>query len=366
MSGNGQAVGGSGVRSRPPRAGFLAMSGILLGVAAAITIVLHAMDPVFDPRGILMTFVISSLVSFCIGLPVWFGWRYVVPPLVAAYPSALTLAAAGGGVIVVGVVGGSIASSLIVRLLGGHQSGPFFLNLVLRIGLVVAVVFSVVLVAAHRLLAESHARRLEAEEARRRAAEARLEALRARIHPHFLFNALNTIAGLIHDDPRAAEEAVEELARLLRYTLEVSRAEQVPLGDELAIVRRYLALERARLGERLRYDIAVEEGLETLAVPPLLVLPLVENAVRHGIAPRRDGGLVTITARREDSVPVITVEDDGPGLAGSTTGGTGTSLADLRARLALLGGTLETGPADGGGFRARIRLPGEATAEATR
>ncbi len=365
MSGNGQAVGGSGVRSRPPRAGFLAMSGILLGVAAAITIVLRAPSTWLNLDDLLITFGSSTLVSFSIGLPVWLGWRYFVPAAVGPRPSALGLALAGGFVVVAGVTGGSYVAGTILRLLG-YEPGVMFFNIATRLGLVVAVVVSVVLVAAHRLLAESHARRLEAEEARRRAAEARLEALRARIHPHFLFNALNTIAGLIHDDPRAAEEAVEELARLLRYTLEVSRAEQVPLGDELAIVRRYLALERARLGERLRYDIAVEEGLETLAVPPFLVLPLVENAVRHGIAPRRDGGLVTITARREDSVPVITVKDDGPGLAGSTTGGTGTSLADLRARLALLGGTLETGPADGGGFRARIRLPGEATAEATR
>ena len=341
--------GGSG--PRPPRAGWLTMVATLLAVAAGLAVFIAG-----GPGVLPLAFVYSAIVSLCVGLPVWLGWRFLVPRIVSRRPTALALALAGGGVIVTGVVLGAFASRLLLRLLG-LAAGPGFLGTVIRIGLVVSVAVSVVLVLAHRLLGEAHARRLEAEEARRREVEARLEALRARINPHFLFNALNTIAGLVHEDPDAAERAVEELAALLRYTLEASRAERLALGDELAVVRRYLALEGVRLGERLRAELDVEEGLETLAVPPLLLLPLVENAVRHGIAPRREGGVVRVEARRSGDALFLVVEDDGPGPGGSTARGTGTSLADLRARLALLGGSLETGPAAGGGFRAVVRLP---------
>ncbi len=345
----GTAGGGRG--SRPPRAGLLAIVGTLLAVAAALAVFL-ASAPAALPRA----FAYSAVVSLCVGLPVWAGWRYLVPRIVGARPTALTLALAGGGVIVVGVGAGALASRFLLRALG-LPVGPGFLGTVVRIGLVVSVAVSAVLVVAHRLLAEAHARSLEAEEARRREVEARLEALRARTNPHFLFNALNTIAGLVHEDPEAAEQAVEQLAALLRFTLEAGRAERVALGDELAVVRRYLELERARLGDRLRAEIDVEDGLDTLAVPPLVLLPLVENAVRHGIAPRAGGGRVRIAARRDDGTLALVVEDDGPGPGGSAAGGTGTSLADLRARVTLLGGVLETGPAGEKGFRAVVRLP---------
>ncbi len=341
--------GGTG--PRPPRAGWLTMVATLLAVAAGLAVFLAG-----GPRVLPLAFVYSAIVSLCVGVPVWLGWRYLVPRIVSRRPTAPALALAGGGVIVTGVVVGAHAARFALRALG-LAAGPGFLGTVIRIGLVVSVAVSAVLVLAHRLLAEAHARRLEAEEARRREVEARLEALRSRTNPHFLFNALNTIAGLVHDDPDAAERAVEELSALLRYTLEASRAERLPLGEELAVVRRYLALEGVRLGERLRSELAVEEGLDTLAVPPLVLLPLVENAVRHGIAPRREGGLVRVEARRDGDTLVLAVEDDGPGPGASTARGTGTSLADLRARLALLGGSLETGPGEGGGFRAVVRLP---------
>jgi len=332
------------------------MVAILLGIAAGLTMGMLALAPKIEFDFLPRQYLVTALVTLAIGLPTWLGWRYVVPPLVHAYPGPLTLALAGGAVIVVGVLLGTAITASLMTVLG-YTTGPFFLPLVLRIGFVVAIAVSAVLVFVHRVLGEAHARRLEAEEARRREVEARLEALRSRTNPHFLFNALNTIAGLVHDDPDAAERAVEELSALLRYTLEASRAERLPLGEELAVVRRYLALEGVRLGERLRSELAVEEGLDTLAVPPLVLLPLVENAVRHGIAPRREGGLVRVEARRDGDTLVLAVEDDGPGPGASTARGTGTSLADLRARLALLGGSLETGPGEGGGFRAVVRLP---------
>ncbi len=350
MSGRAAARDG-GKAPRPPRAGWLTILATLLAVAAGPALFL-AREPAALPRA----FLYSAMVSLCIGLPVWLGWRFLVPRIVARRPTALTLALAGGGVIVAGVLGGAVASRTLLRAVG-IPAGPGYLGTVIRIGLVVSVAVSAVLVAAHRLLEEVHLRRLEAEEARRREVEARLAALRARVNPHFLFNTLNTIAGLVPEDPAAAERAVEELAGLLRYTLEASRAERIPLGEEFAVVRRYLALERTRLGDRLRTEIDLQDGLATLAVPPLLVLPLVENAVRHGVAPRPEGGRIGVAARREGPDLVIEVRDDGPGPSGSPARGTGTSLADLRARVALLGGELRAGRGPGGGFLAAVRLP---------
>jgi signal transduction histidine kinase len=147
------------------------------------------------------------------------------------------------------------------------------------------------------------------------AARAELQALRARLDPHFLFNTLHSLTQLARDDPGATEDALEQFANLMRYVLNAGRepSAEVALEDELAFVHHYLAIERLRLGERLRVVENVDTEALELAVPPLLLQPLVENAVRHGLAPRRAGCTIRLDIHADDDSLSIAVIDDGNG-----------------------------------------------------
>ena len=157
--------------------------------------------------------------------------------------------------------------------------------------------------------------RLVESRLREAAARSELAALQARINPHFFFNTLNTIASLVEEDPDEAAEVVQTLAGLFRYTFKVSDTEPVSLREELDFTRGYLRIEQARFGERLRIEWDVDRALLAVAVPGMILQPLVENAVGHGIAPRAAGGLVKISVRREGAGAVVEVADDGVGLS---------------------------------------------------
>ena len=222
-------------------------------------------------------------------------------------------------------------------------------------------------VAASR---RAEARERQAEAVRHLAREQELRALRAQLNPHFLFNALNTVNALIGQDPAEARETVGRLADLLRYALQAGRHDRVPLADELAFTRRYLDLERARMGDRLRVDLRVAPEALGTPVPPMAVQTLVENAVRHAVAPNPDGGTVRITVAPEASGargpgvrgPGVRVEvgDTGRG-AGTAAPGAGTGLANTDERLRLLfgpGAALDVDRDDAGGWTVAFTLPG--------
>lgn len=196
--------------------------------------------------------------------------------------------------------------------------------------------------------------------ARHESLAAQAKALQARIQPHFLFNCLNTVASLIQEDPRRAEAMVEKLSDLFRYTLDASKEVYVALADELAAVEGYLELESLRYGERLKAVLHADPDCDDVPVPPLVLQPLVENAVVHGIAPRRAGGRVEVRVERRSEVLVLQVEDDGAGPGASHHHGSGTALADLRQRLELLyrgRASLHVDRAASGGCRVEIALP---------
>jgi two-component system, LytTR family, sensor kinase len=207
---------------------------------------------------------------------------------------------------------------------------------------------------------------LSAERARVRRAEvlareARLEALRLQLHPHFLFNALNSISTLIAE--RRTDDANRMLSRLsdfLRLTLDAPPAHTSTLADELEFCRRYLEIEAVRFGDRLEVEVdAAPEALDA-EVPVLLLQPLVENAVRHAIAPRESGGRIAVAARRIAAGVEIEVEDDGAGFAASPAAPEGLGLANCRRRLdELYGGAarLELTRGRLGGARVRVVLP---------
>lgn len=213
-----------------------------------------------------------------------------------------------------------------------------------------------------------HAALFAGEAAQRRRAAAALEvalaraehaALAATLQPHFLFNTLGAIAELVHRDADLADQAIVQLSGLLRRLVDDTRQE-IPLAEELAFTRDYLAIEALRFGDRLRVRWDVEPGLEAVAVPRLAVQPLVENAVRHGLWPTARGGALAISARRDaGGAVVIAVQDDGAGLP--ATAPRERSLATVRARVEHLyggRGRVEVAPAPGlRGVRAALVVP---------
>jgi signal transduction histidine kinase len=201
---------------------------------------------------------------------------------------------------------------------------------------------------------ESQEREVTAIQLEARLAEAQLEALQRQLHPHFLFNTLHTISALMHRDIDAADAMLERLSDLLRLTLDRLSLQQVPLKDEIDFVEKYLEIERARFGDRLRVHFDVEPGILDALVPTLLLQPLVENAVRHGIAPKVGGGRVEIAARRDGDCLRLVVRDNGAGLANDTLEAfnTGVGLSNTRSRLEHLYGDRHSfefhRPPDGG------------------
>ncbi|WP_091939215.1 sensor histidine kinase [Propionivibrio dicarboxylicus] len=193
-------------------------------------------------------------------------------------------------------------------------------------------------------------------------AEARLLALTARIRPHFLFNSLNAVLGLIRSEPRRAETALEELAELFRVLMRDPR-ELLPLADEIAFCRQYLDLEKLRLGERLRVDWDVRDVPANVAVPPLMLQPLLENAVYHGIEPLAEGGTLQLRfAREDDSLRIELINPCASAPQGS--GGHHMAIANIRERLDLfydlearLDARQETLPEGGCQFCVRIAIP---------
>ena len=201
--------------------------------------------------------------------------------------------------------------------------------------------YALIAAACHAFLYHHHVRAQDARAARLEAGavEAQLEGLRARLHPHFLFNTLNSIAALVVQNPQAAQDMIERLGELLRAALAADGRTQVTLGEELALLRDYTEIQKMRFQERLDVRFQVPFDLHGALVPQLILQPIVENAIRHGIAPLEAGGRITIKAAASGDTLQLSVEDDGvdPDFA-SAPAGTGFGVNGTRARLSHLYG----------------------------
>ncbi len=227
----------------------------------------------------------------------------------------------------------------------------------LMIGLFFGLIGAIVFLLAERIGIEVQQRKLIQGESERREIEARLKMLQAQIEPHFLFNTLANVSSLIDGDPALAKQLLTRLNDWLRVALLRARSDQATLDDELDMLENYLQILKVRFGERLRWTIDVPANARLTAFPPMLLQPLVENAVRHGIEPKIGGGEIVIHATLDASALRIQVCDSGVGLVGE---GGGTGLANVRERLTTLFGaagklTLENRP--GGGVCAQLELP---------
>jgi len=191
--------------------------------------------------------------------------------------------------------------------------------------------------------------------------QAQLSALTAKLNPHLLFNALNTVAGLIPTQPAVAEQTVVRLAELYRGVLDSMRRDTHSLAAELHLCEAYLDVEKARFGERLQSSVDEgDEKIRLLEVPVMILQPLIENAVRHGLSSRASGGRVDVRARVLGAQLELSVEDDGVGLGSSSHVGSGTGVAMCRERLRLRygeGASLDLVARTSGGTRVALRLP---------
>jgi signal transduction histidine kinase len=209
---------------------------------------------------------------------------------------------------------------------------------------------------------EAHRLAMQTADLERRLVEARLQSLRAQLQPHFLFNALNTISAFTETNPQTARRLMEQLGDLLRMSLTHAARPVVTLGEDLTFLDDYLAIETARYEGRLTVSVRVDDALLDTRVPSFLLQPLVENAIRHGVAPKLAGGHVDITASRDGSRLKLRVRDNGVGLAPGwefpRDGGVG--LTNVASRLEHLYGRsdlLAIVPAAGGGVEVRLDLP---------
>jgi LytS/YehU family sensor histidine kinase len=298
--------------------------------------------------------------SQCIGLTILvlihLGWRRFWP---GAKPPTGPFIALIAGAVLAGWLGGSYLASL---LLGVPWTAGRNAWVALAVTVAAGVAGTWFFWSRHR-----------AAELERQRIAAQLKTLQAQIEPHFLFNTLANLDALIRTDPARARAMLGHLNDYLRATLAATRRNASTLAEEFALLRGYLEVQRIRMGERLRFSLELPEPLAQADLPPLLLQPLVENALKHGIEPKVEGGEVRVSAREERGRLLLEVADTGRGAGGASrdghgvspgdgaggTTGTGVGLANVRERLAVAfpGARFEAGPNSAGGYTVRMSIP---------
>ncbi len=314
---------------------------LLPGVAALVAAAIFGSD--WRDAVALRTLLTALVYAYAIALPA----ALLLPPVLSRagrHPARLVLATAVTLLPLV-AFGCLLAGAVLVAVGLGSKNDfwPTYFRTV-RMASIMGVLISTALAAYESMASQLEMTRrqaeqsaLERERALKLALEARLASLESRIHPHFLFNTLNSISALIPVDAARAEQLVERLAVLLRGSLDTAQRSLIPLADELVLVESYLGIESARFGERLRFQFTIPETARKQLVPPLSVECLVENAVRYGVAPQASGGEVEIAARIDGRHLYIDVSDTGPGFELAAVP-SGHGLDNLTSRLEVLYG----------------------------
>jgi sensor histidine kinase YesM len=272
------------------------------------------------------------------------GWRGVVPAVLMAV-----------------LFGPPLGMSLADRMTGNRSPSLLELNSTnTRVTVAMTLIASLASLYVLSTMERLSAARAQAEAAQRLAAENQLRLLQSQLEPHMLFNTLANLRVLIALDPPRAQQMLDHMIAFLRSTLGASRADAHALSAEFDHLADYLALMAVRMGPRLQVGFELPPALAALTVPPLLLQPLVENAIKHGLEPQVDGGRVDVAAQREGGTLTLTVHDSGAGLDAARPFGDGFGLTQVRERLKTLYGdaaSLQLSEADGGGTLATVRLP---------
>lgn len=326
----------------------LANIALLLLFNTAIAVLVSVVNP---QHGFFNSLVVSQSIGLCVALlnaPVALG-------LAPGWRRWLILAGTLPGSVFLGI-------AIAFFLLGWPLAASPHIWTSAVVGMMFAVIGSVVFLLAeriHHLDAEVRRRRLaEAERAQGELA-AHLKLLQAQIEPHFLFNTLANVASLMETDVPRARRLLDRLNDWLRIALARSRRDRTSLGDELTLLENWLEILAVRFGPRLEWHLDVDEQARACALPPMLLQPLLENAVKHGIEPKVGGGRIQVTGRVQAGILRLEVRDDGMGL-GTGPSGSGAGLANVRDRLAVLyggAGRLELAENPQGGVTARLELP---------
>jgi LytS/YehU family sensor histidine kinase len=262
--------------------------------------------------------------------------------------------------VVVGTILGVSVSLLVIKALRPGLS--LDRSAILNTGafaLLIASVMAVLNILMLRLKAGIEQKAIELQKLRELEAQTRLTSLQAKVNPHFLFNTLNTMLNLVHTSPDAVEDLILRLSELYRSVLKLPDTGCIALSEEFELVRRYLEIEQIRLGSRLTFEMEMAPEAAAVRIPPLFVEPLAENAVKHGIGPKPEGGHIRIRARIEGTFLLVVVEDDGAGASPEKSAG-GFGLYSIRERLRILyggRGSLLLVPSPHGGFRAELKVP---------
>jgi two-component system, LytTR family, sensor kinase len=259
-------------------------------------------------------------------------------PRIASFPSIIRLSILFILFLIGGIAGTGISVGIHKFVLHYSFTRNDYIHL-LSFNLFLSVIFGSIAVLyftlkanAERMASELKEKEFNEEKLTRLKVKAELEALQAKINPHFLFNTLNSIASLISENPKAAEATVEKLSELFRYTLKDADKSTVTIGEELEIVRTYLEIEKVRFGNRLQYVIKYDGSMLDLHVPALLIQPLVENSIKHGIANNIEGGSILVEVRECETKCRIMVQDSGKGFQ-ATSREDGFGLRSIQERL---------------------------------
>ena len=363
---NGDAIAGTARRAEDRWRRFAMRGAMVVGFCTIIAVILSTKG---DRLGTAMVY------SQCIGLSCW-----LLIDLVGGYfasliemPSLFSTEVARPGwvgwlwtalTIVVGATFGyAVGNELANLITGQHEPGPFTANFgemksVLLMAFLPAVTITYFLISREVIATQ----KAEVESAQRQAAEQQLKLLESQLEPHMLFNTLANLRALIGIDPARAQAMLDQLIAFLRASLDGSRARTHSLDAEFQRLRDYLALMQIRMGPRLDTRFDLPPSLADALVPPLLLQPLVENSIKHGLEPQIAGGRIDVSAARDGASLVLSVRDSGAGFDAAAVGDGRYGLAHIRERLATLYGaqaSFALGPAGGseGGTLATIRLP---------
>ena len=333
-------------------------------IAACFPVIYFTYGGQLTVRSGLLQFFVPWTFSNCISIPAnCIPWKWLET---RRLPAPVRWLMRIGVLLSLGVIGSALATAIFMtlRVLPLENAERFYVTN-LPIVLVITMLVGTAIGVYERMrarLAETtlqlRTQELDRERILKLATEARLSSLESRLHPHFLFNTLNSISSLIPEDPERAEKLVEQMAALLRFSLDSARHGFVPLEHELKIVNDYLEIEKTRLGERLKYEMSCPADLRSLPVPPLAIQTLVENSIKHVIAPNRAGGWLEVSVERSNGIVNLGVRDSGPGFDLQLSPA-GHGLDNLRSRLtALYGNAASLGAArENGAANVCVSIP---------
>ena len=282
-------------------------------------------------------FLINFTISQCIGLSIC--TCFLIAHLFFDKAGPLSKATLVAAALIIGTIGGSYIGAFVSRLrpdmLFKDHGLIQLLFLGVMFGTIIAYFFSSreQIAASQAQIQEEKIKRLTSE---KKAAEANLKLLQAQVEPHFLFNTLSNILSLLDSDPKRGKSMLVDFIHYLRASLSKIRKEQATLGQEMDMIQAYLSIFKVRMGDRLTYKIDLPKHLEAISFPPMLIQPLVENAIKHGLEPRVDGGEIRINGMEKDGVLRLEVADTGNGFLQERDSGMG--LSNIRERLSSMYG----------------------------